>query len=84
MPQIGADRDLGSGTGSMVETDQVENGQSTPFLDVLQGPFSERHGYLGRMSCVIADRCAETEPLDVKPRRHDVPIPNRFPIPVLP
>ena len=40
----------------MVETDQVENGQSTPFPDVLQGPAGERHGYLGRMSDVIADR----------------------------
>ena len=84
MPQIGADRDLGSGTGSMVETDQVENGQSTPFLDVLQGPFSERHGYLSRVSDVIADRRAETEPLDVKPRRHDAPTPSRFPVPTLP
>ena len=84
MPQIGADRDLGSGTGSMVETDQVENGQSTPFLDVLQGLVGERNDYLGRMTDVIADRCAVTEPLDVKPRRHDVPIPDRFPIPVLP
>ena len=68
----------------MVEADQVEYGQSAAFLDVLQGLVGERDGYLGRMSCVIADRCAETEPLDVKPRRHDVPIPNRFPIPVLP
>ena len=84
MPQIGADRDLGSGTGSMVETDQVENGQSTPFLDVLQGPFSERHVYLARMSDVIADRRIETEPLDVKPRRHDAPTPSRFPVPVPP
>ena len=30
----------------MVETDQVENGQSAAFLDVLQGPVGERHGYL--------------------------------------
>lgn len=35
VPQIGADRDLGSGTGSMVETDQVKNGQSAALLDVL-------------------------------------------------
>ncbi len=68
----------------MVETDQVENGQSTPFLDVLQGPFSERHVYLGPMSNVIADRRSETEPLDVKPRRHDAPTPSRFPVPALP
>ena len=36
VPQIGADRNLGSGAGSMVETLQVENGQSAPFLDVFQ------------------------------------------------
>jgi hypothetical protein len=35
VPQIGADRDLGSGAGSMVETDQVKNGQSAALLDVL-------------------------------------------------
>jgi len=34
VPKIGADRDLGSGAGSMVETLQVKNGQSAPFLDV--------------------------------------------------
>ncbi len=68
----------------MVETDQVENGQSAAFLDVLQGPVGERHSYLYWMSGVIADRRAETEPLDVKPRRHDAPTPSRFPIPVLP
>ena len=84
MPQIGADRDLGSGTGSMVETDQVENGQSAAFLDVLQGPVGERNSYLGLMSDVIADRRAVTEPLDVKPRRHDAPAPSRFPVPVPP
>ncbi len=84
MPQIGADRDLGSGTGSMVEADQVKNGQSSAFLDVLQSPVGERDDYLVRMTDVIADRCAVTEPLDVKPRRHDAPTPSRFPIPVLP
>ena len=31
VPKIGADRDLGSGAGSMVETLQVKNGQSAPF-----------------------------------------------------
>jgi hypothetical protein len=34
VPKIGADRDRGSGAGSMVETRQVKNGQSAPFLDV--------------------------------------------------
>ena len=68
----------------MVETDQVKNGQSAPFLDVLKGAAGERNGYLGRMSDVIADRRAVTEPLDVKPRRHDAPTPSRSPIPVLP
>ena len=34
VPKIGADRDLGSGAGSMVETLQVKNGQPAPFLDV--------------------------------------------------
>ncbi len=81
VPQIGADRDLGSGAGSMVETDQVKNGQSAASLDVIQGPIGERYGYLVRMTDVIADRRAVAEPLDVKPRRHDDPEPNRFPIP---
>ena len=68
----------------MIEADQVENGQSSAFLDVLQGAVGERNGYLGRMTDVIADRCAVTEPLDVKPRRHDAPTPDRFLIPVPP
>lgn len=68
----------------MVEADQVENGQSAAFLDVRQGLVSERDSYLGRMTDIIADRRAVTEPLDIKPRRHDAPAPDRFPIPVLP
>ena len=68
----------------MVEADQVENGQSSAFLDVLKGPVGERNDYLVRMTDVIADARAVTEPLDVKPRRHDAPTPDRFPIPVLP
>ena len=38
VPQVRVDRDLGSRDRSMVETDQVKNGQSAAFLDVLQGP----------------------------------------------
>ena len=37
MTQVGADRYLGSRTGSMVEALQVKNGQTAPFLDVIQG-----------------------------------------------
>ena len=68
----------------MVEADQVENRQSAAFLDMLQGPVGERNDYLVRMTDVIADRRAVTEPLDVKPRRHDAPTPDRSLIPVLP
>ena len=68
----------------MVEADQVKNGQSAALLDVLQGPVGKRDSYLVRITDVIADRRAITEPLDVKPRRHDAPTPDRFPIPVLP
>ncbi len=68
----------------MVEADQVKNGQSAAFLDVLKSPVGERNDYLIRMTNVIADRRAVAEPLDIKPRRHDVPTPGRFPIPVPP
>ncbi len=68
----------------MVEADQVKNSQSAAFLDMLQCSVGERDSYLVRMTDVIADRRAVTEPLDVKPRRHDAQTPDRFLIPVLP
>ena len=46
VPQVRVDRDLGSRDRSMVETDQVKNGQSAAFLDVLPGPRSECDHYL--------------------------------------
>ena len=84
VPQICADRDLGSGASSMVETLQVKNGQSASFLDVLQCLGGERNGYLSRSGGAFTDRCTEAKPLDVKPRRHDVPAPCRLPVPGLP
>ena len=79
MPQVRADRDLGSGARSMVETDQVKNGQSAAFLDVLPGPRSEYDHYLTGVNRASTDRRAIPEPLDIKPRRHDVPTPDRYP-----
>jgi hypothetical protein len=81
VPQIGADRDLGSRAGSMVETLQVKNGQPASFLDVLQSLGGERNCYLSRSGRAFTDGCAVTETLDVKPWRHDVPAPSRFPVP---
>ena len=79
--QIGADRDLGGGTGSMVQTDQIKNGQSPSFPDVLQSIGGERDHYLGRPFLAFTNRPAEPEPLNVKPRRHAAPTLGRYPFP---
>ena len=87
LSQVGAHRDLGGGTGSMVQADQIKNGQPTSFPDVLQGLVGERDRDSGRLSVFVlrfSDRLAEPEALDVKPRRHDDPTPCRFPFPVPP
>ncbi len=68
----------------MVEADQVKNGQSAAFLDVLKGLRGECDRNLAGIDGSFTDGCAVTEPLDVKPRRHDAPTPDRFLIPVLP
>jgi len=81
-PKVCAHRDLGSRTGSMVQTDQIKNRQSAPLLDVFQRLGSERDRNLGRHSVVIlrnSDRLTIPETLDVKPRRHVAPEPSRFP-----
>ena len=83
MPKVRADRDLGSGTGSMIETLQVKNGQVPSFLNVLQGVRTERNFYFAMIYGTVVYRSAVAEPLDVKPRRHDVPTRGRFPIPGL-
>ena len=86
-PKVGADRDLGGGTGSMVQADQIDDCQSTPFLHVLRSLCGKRNRYLRRPSTVMVkfpDRLGKPKPLDVKPRRHDVPKPSRFPSPIPP
>ena len=82
--QVGSDRDLGGGTGSMVQTDQIKNGQSPSLPDVLQGIGRERDRYPGRPSLAVTDRLAEPEPLNVKPRRHAAPTLGRYPFLVPP
>ena len=87
MPKVGAHRDLGGGTGSMVQADQIKNRQPTPLLDVVQRLGSERNRYLGRRSVAILsnlDRLTKPQPLYVKPRRHDALKPSRFPSPIPP
>ena len=87
MAKVCADRDLGGGTCSMVQADQIKNRQSASLLDVLQRLGSERNRYLRRIATAIvnfSDRPGEPKPLDVKPRRHDVPKPSRFPSPIQP
>lgn len=83
-PKIRADRDLGSGASSMIQTAQLYNRQSALFLDVLQGLGCERNCYVGRPSSGsgCCDRLAKPQFLDVKPRRHDVPALTRFPSPI--
>ena len=68
MPKVRADRDLGSGTGSMIETLQVKNGQVPSFLNVLQGVRAERNFYFAMIYGTVACRPAVAEPLDIKPR----------------
>ncbi len=85
VPKVRADRDLGGGTGSMVQADQINDRQPASFLNVLQGLSGERNRQLHRPSTGIvkfSDRLAEAEPLNVKPRRHDAPTPGRSPSPI--
>lgn len=86
-PKVGADRDLGGGTGSMVQADQIDDGQPASFLDMFQGLGRERDRYLGRPSSAVLrfyDGPGEPEALDVKPRRHGAPTRCRFPFPIPP
>ena len=83
MPKVRADLDPGSGTGSMIETLQVKNGQVPSFLNMLEGVRAERNFYFAMIYGTVVYRSAVAEPLDVKPRRHDVPTRGRFPIPGL-
>ena len=82
--KVGADRDLGRGTSSMVQADQIKNGQSASFPDMFQGLGREGYRYLGRPSLValrVSDGLSEPEALNVKPRRHVAPTRCRFPAP---
>ena len=53
--KVCADRDFGSGIGSMIKTLQVKNGQVPSFLNVLQGVRAERNFYFA-MICGTVER----------------------------